>query len=262
MKRLIVNADDLGVGERRNDGIVEAHLRGIVTATSVIVNGDAFDHAVDLLGKTSSLDAGLHLNLSEGRPVGEGYRTLVDADGDFFGKEEARRKADEGAFDPDEIERETEAQWKRLVEQGVEPSHIDSHQHIHIYGKVFEPVVRVARNHGVRFVRLPDEPSDGTERMEEYRTHVEKAKAEFPAGGVDAFFGMTLTGCMSRERVLELVENLDEGVTELMVHPGFADEPAGFSGPDREGELQVLTAAGLRHQIEVAGIELVRFRDL
>jgi predicted glycoside hydrolase/deacetylase ChbG (UPF0249 family) len=262
MKRLIVNADDLGVGKRRNDGIVEAHLRGIVTATSVIVNGVAFDHAVDLLGKTSSLDAGLHLNLSEGRPVGEGYRTLVGLDGDFFGKEVARRKADEGAFDPEEIEREMEAQWKRLVEQGVGPSHIDSHQHIHIYGKVFESVVRFARNHGVRFVRLPDEPSDGTDRMEEYRTHVEKAKAELPAGGVDAFFGITLTGCMSRERILDLVGKLGEGVTELMVHPGYADRPDGFSGPDREGELQVLTDKELRRQIEEAGIEFVRFRDL
>ena len=262
MKRLIVNADDLGVGKRRNDGIVEAHRLGIVTSTSVIVNGEAFDHAVDLLRETPSLDVGLHLNLSEGPAVGEGYRTLVDAEGQFFGKEATRQKADEGAFDPEEIERETEAQWKRLVEQGVQPSHIDSHQHIHIYGKLFEPVVRVARDHGVRFVRLPQEPSDGTARMEEYRSHVEKVKSAFPAGGVDAFIGITLTGCMSRERVLELVGNLGEGVTELMVHPGYSDRPDGFSGPDREVELEVLTDKELHRQIEEGGIELVRFRDL
>lgn len=262
MKRLIVNADDLGVGRKRNEGILEAHQRGIVTATSMIVNGDAFGHAIDLLRQKPSLDVGLHLNLSEGAPVGEGYQTLVDTEGRFFGKEEARRKADEGAFDLKEIERETEAQWQRLVEQGIEPSHIDSHQHIHIYGKLFEPVVRVARNHGVRFVRLPDEPSDGTSRMEAYRHHVEKVKPAFPGGGVDAFVGMTLTGCMSHERVLDLVEKLGEGVTELMVHPGYADRPDGFFGPDREKELHVLTDRTLRHQMEEAGVEFICFRDL
>ncbi|MDP6959606.1 MAG: ChbG/HpnK family deacetylase, partial [Planctomycetota bacterium] len=73
---------------------------------------------------------------------------------------------------------------------------------------------------------------------------------------------ITLTGCMSRQRVLELVGNLGEGVTEMMVHPGYADFPEGFSGPDRETELEVLTDKELRRQIEEGGIELVRFRDL
>lgn len=262
MKRLIVNADDLGVGERRNKGVLEAHLRGIVTATSVIANGEAFDHAVALLQGAPDLDCGLHLNLSLGRPVGEGYRTLVDSGGGFFGKEEARRRADAGLFDREEVGREVEAQLQKLADHAIPVSHIDGHQHLHIYGSLAEPVARVAQRHGIRFIRVPLEASDGTSRMEEYRVHAEKVKPVVAGEGVDAFLGIALTGCMTRERILDALRELGEGVTEMMVHPGYADAPEGFSGPDREEELRLLTDPELREWIAEAGIELVRFRDL
>ncbi len=259
MKRLIVNADDLGVGERRNKGVLEAHLRGIVTATSLIANGDALDDAIALLREAPGLDCGLHLNLSVGRPVGGWYRTLVGPDGAFHGKEEARRRADAGLFDPEEVEREAESQWRKVTDSGIPVSHLDSHHHLHIYGNLFEPVARVARQHGVRFVRVPLEASDGTSRMEAYRERATRVKQE---GGVDAFLGIALTGRMSREGIMDALRGWKEGVTEFMVHPGYADAPAGFSGPDRKAELRVLVDPELREWIAEAGIELVRFRDL
>ncbi len=262
MKRLIVNADDLGAGKRRNEGVFEAYRRGLVTAASVIANGDAFEDAVALLRDVPGLDPGLHLNLSVGCPIGNGYQTLVDSEGRFFGKQEARRKADEGLFDAAEVGREVEAQWKKLADHGIEASHLDGHQHIHIYGDLLGTVSGVAENHGIRFVRLPMESSDGTRRMEEYRAHVEKVQSAVPRSGVNAFIGMALTGCMTVDRVGAALRDLGEGVTEMMVHPGYADEPDGFSGPDREVELRVLTDPGLRQGVEEAGIELVRFRDL
>jgi predicted glycoside hydrolase/deacetylase ChbG (UPF0249 family) len=98
--------------------------------------------------------------------------------------------------------------------------------------------------------------------MEEYAIHAKRRRRFFPKGGVDAFFGMALTGCMTRERVLHALEELRDGVTEMMVHPGYADDPDGFSGPDREEELRILTDPKLRERVKEAGIELVRFRDL
>ncbi len=67
--QVIVNADDFGLTEGTNAAILRAHLHGIVTATSLLANGRAFDHAVALARTTPSLDIGLHLTLTEGLPV-------------------------------------------------------------------------------------------------------------------------------------------------------------------------------------------------
>ena len=106
MKSLIVNADDFGLSPRRNAGILEAHLHGIVRSASLIANGAAWKDAIRLLKDASDLDVGIHVNLSEGEPVVPGHRTLVGPDGRFHGKEETRKFAALWRLDPGEIERE------------------------------------------------------------------------------------------------------------------------------------------------------------
>src|ERR1700760_3328441 len=76
MKRLIVNADDFGFTSDVNEGIVEAHRDGILTATTLMANGAAFDHAVSLARETPSLDVGCHLVLVQGRSVLDPSRAL------------------------------------------------------------------------------------------------------------------------------------------------------------------------------------------
>ena len=87
MKRLIINADDLGWTEGVNRGIVEAHRNGIVTSTTLLANGIAFDSAVRLARQENHLGVGVHLNLSDGAPILPRWEvpSLVGADGQFRG---------------------------------------------------------------------------------------------------------------------------------------------------------------------------------
>jgi chitin disaccharide deacetylase len=269
VKSLIVNADDLGAGPRRNEGILLAHRRGIVTSASALVQGPGFRHALDLLRSCPTLDAGLHLNLSEGEPLLPGHRTLVGPDGRFWGKEEARRRALQGLFDPREVERETDAQIASLHDAGVRVTHLDGHHHLHVYGVVAEPIARTASRRGLRYVRRPgdtfgvDGPRD--ERLDEYRRLGQEARKVYEAAGLrstDHFGGSALSGRLDETTLVETLRSLPDGRTELMVHPGYADAAEGFAGPDRETELRALTAPGLRPLLQDLGVQLRSFETL
>ena len=69
MKRLVVNADDFGYTRDVNLGIIEAHTSGILTATTLMANGNAFEHAVALAKEHGRLDVGCHLVLVGGRSL-------------------------------------------------------------------------------------------------------------------------------------------------------------------------------------------------
>lgn len=273
MKALIVNADDFGYSERRNAGIVFAHQRGIVTAASLLTNGRAFSDAVALSQENPSLDLGLHLNLSEGIPLEEGHRSLVDETGEFFGRREAQRRAGAGMFDPFEIARETEAQILRLRECGIRISHLDGHQHLHVYGNIPEVVAGVASRHGIRCVRIPADTLVPEARLDARRRgEIEdlqgralralKTYARARLRSTEHFGGTALTGHLGFETLVETLRRVSDGVTELVVHPGRADDPNGFSGPEREREMRTLSDARLKPVLEAAGIELTTFERI
>lgn len=270
MKSLIVNADDFGWSERRNEGILEAHARGIVTSASLLATGSAFENAVERAKAHPSLDVGLHLNLSEGRPLLPGHRTLVNERGDFLGKQEARRRAGAGDFDAIEVEAEILAQLKKLREAGLRVTHLDGHQHIHVYGSVVEPVAKACVRNRIRFVRRPAESEDlpplaGEIRraeIDEYRALAAAARAThelYRLRAPDHFFGIALSGLLTLENLIASLKALPPGVTELMVHPGRADAPDGFSGPDRDKETEALTDPRVRILLRQEGIELTDF---
>src|SRR5204863_1610925 len=114
MRWLVVSADELGLSAKRNQGIMEAHCKGIVTSASMLAYGPAFREAVKIAKALPKLDIGLHLNLSDGEPLVLGHKTLVGAEGTFWGRQEARRRAREREFDLREVERETDAQIETI----------------------------------------------------------------------------------------------------------------------------------------------------
>lgn len=105
---VIVNADDFGNSAGINRGIIEAHERGILTSTSLMVNTPATKEAVALARQSPALSIGLHVNFT-----GEGEK-IVDQE------------------DLQAVERELQAQFDRFVDlMGTLPTHLDSHQHVH-----------------------------------------------------------------------------------------------------------------------------------
>src|SRR3954447_14640270 len=123
VRRLIVNADDFGFTRDVNEGIVEAHSHGILTATTLMANGEAFEHAVALSRETPTLDVGCHLVFVQGQSVAEPGRELPQT------VTELARTLLRGQLN---VYEEARAQLSRIIAAGITPSHIDTHKHTHL----------------------------------------------------------------------------------------------------------------------------------
>lgn len=274
MKWLVVTADELGLSSRRNQGIVDAHAKGIVTSASVLPYGPAFREAVRIAKALPKLDLGVHLNLSEGEPLVLGHKTLVDADGRFLGRTEARLRARESKFDLREIEREVDAQIDTIQSAGIRVTHINSVDHLHIRGNLAGPISIVAKKRGIRCFRCPADkvrpPSLKLDpkrlaAVQEYHQSAIKAIGVYAAQrmrSTENFGGAALTGFLTADLLVETLRSLPEGLTELMVHPGLKAAESGFEGPDREVELRALTDPRLKPLLKQLGIELTQFAKL
>ena len=156
MKSLIINADDFGLSPGTNAAIIECHKVGSVSSATMMVNMPAVEIAVVLAKQNPALGVGLHFNLTSGRPVsskGE-VSSLVGRDDHFFSRSEAEKKAISGQFNGEEVRRELESQLARFRSFGLTPTHLDSHQHIHLYPMVFDVVASLCIEQNLP-LRLP-----------------------------------------------------------------------------------------------------------
>ena len=280
MRKLIVNADDLGADEARNEGIFEAISAGVVTSASILPNGPALGHALEGIRSLglSKVSWAAHLNLSEGKPLAGGLSRLAGPDGNFLGKAAAHRllmTAGDAAL-AGEIAQECGLQIRRLLDAGIDVTHVDGHQHVHVFPAALRAVTETAKGLGVRRMRIPDEafPSgaelqaDGMEEARRFAALGREARKRIAATGIatsDHFRGLLLKGRLDLEGLLGLIGTLPDGTTELMVHPGRvpAEAPfSAFSSTDRERELEALLAPRFRLALESAGVILISFREI
>ncbi|MBL8235663.1 MAG: ChbG/HpnK family deacetylase, partial [Bryobacterales bacterium] len=134
---LVVNADDFGFTRDVNDGIVEAHRNGILTATTLMANGAEFEHAVTLARRHPSLDVGCHLVLVGGHS--RDVAGLVSA-------------VLRGQLD---VEAELDAQIRRILSVGLRPTHLDTHKHTHLHPRVLHAVGKLSHQYRIPWVRRP-----------------------------------------------------------------------------------------------------------
>jgi len=235
VKRLIVNADDFGLTRGVNEGIVEAHRRGIVTAATLMAGAAAFAHAVELARATPSLDAGVHLVLW---PDDEALPQRLP----WFVARALRSSARE-------IEASFARQVERVIEAGITPSHLDTHKHTHLLPNVMRAMAAVARRFGIAWVRRPL-----------LAGQVRSAGLLTP----DHFLGFRLTGRMNAVSLAAALRGLRPGLTELMCHPGFCDDDLRRAPTrlkeQRQRDLEALTSDAVRDCLREEGIELTSFR--
>jgi chitin disaccharide deacetylase len=272
-RQLIVNADDYNTDEGRNRGILEAARRGIVTSTTVLANAALSEVALHGLQDTFGGRIGVHLNLTKGRPVSKMTDSLAGQDGCFFSKHGAWRRALAGVFDPGEVEREFCAQIEALQSVGIEPDHVDSNNHLHVFPGIAGAAARAAQRCGIRRIRLPREPLWWSLRQAE-RGVVKKifisllalrARAVLRHAGLcfpDRCAGLQMPDVRSEQALKRFLERLPAGSTELICHPGYADSHTAFSTADRERELAALTADTVRKAIKHNAVSLISFSDL
>jgi predicted glycoside hydrolase/deacetylase ChbG (UPF0249 family) len=155
---LIVNADDYNTDPERNRGIVDAIRNGIVTSVTVLANLPLEPKSLSTLQAALGGGIGVHLNLTRGRPLTPGLKTLANEDGVFYKKRHAWARALLGRYDMTEVEAEFSAQVERVIQAGISPDHLDGNNHIHVFPGFARTTALVARRFGIERIRLPLEP--------------------------------------------------------------------------------------------------------
>ncbi len=249
VKRLIINADDLGLTAAVNRGVFEAHERGVVTSATLLVNGAAAGEAAERARDNPRLGIGLRLALSGAAPSlpSEQIPSLVDAQGRLPDTPSGLARAR-----PAEVLAEARAQLRRFRElTGRAPTHLDTRHHSHRENPaVLEAVVTLAWELGVPVRNASPEVGESA-RREGLRT-----SDHF----VEDFLGERAT----LEGLLGILFGLALGTTELMCHPAADDELRSRSGhaEPRQGELAALVHRETRQAIQAAGIRLINWTEL
>jgi chitin disaccharide deacetylase len=279
VKRLIVCADDFGLDIAVNEAVEEAHRHGILSSASLMVAGPAAADAVERARRLPALRIGLHLVLVDGRPVlpRSEILQLVCSDGEFD-----RNMARAGVrffFLPGirrQLAMEIQAQFEAFRATGLRLDHVNAHKHMHVHPTVAQLVVEIGRNYGVKAVRVPFEPTGALRaafpedhyRTPLYRPWIGLLRRRLRHAGLfvnDQLFGLAWSGAMVEERLLRLIPQLPNGVSEIYLHPATKHTPAlapAMRGNCHREELAALVSPALKALIAELDIRLVSYGDL
>jgi predicted glycoside hydrolase/deacetylase ChbG (UPF0249 family) len=270
LKKLVVNADDFGFTRDVNLGIVKAHTDGILTATTLMANGDAFDDAVTLARRHPTLDIGCHLVLIGGRSLLNPDRRLPATIPEMM-KSVLLRKLN--PYD------ELRAQIERILGAGIKPTHLDTHKHTHLLPRVLDALARLSEEFSISWVRRPfDFPLNAPQRgipalkkmtsrsLQAVRGHFHRVLERHGCRTTDYFAGFQMTGRFQTKELELLFRALPEGSTEFMCHPGFCTAELRAAQTrlkeSRERELNALIDPSIRRLLIETGVAVVNYREL
>jgi predicted glycoside hydrolase/deacetylase ChbG (UPF0249 family) len=261
LKKLVVNADDFGFTLDVNEGIVRAHREGIVTATTLMAHGAAFDDAVRRAWDLPDLDIGVHLTLVGAPRYPATVSDLLIA--------LARRRID--------VAGELREQIEKVLAAGIRPRHLDAHKHTHLLPQVLQRVAELSREYGIPWVRRPfDFPIQAsgvpfsrrvvTRALGVLSGRFYRVLRRHGCRTTDHFAGFRITGRYDTAELCALIRGLPDGLTELMTHPGICTDELRAAHTrlkeSRQKELEALVSAEVKQALAAAGVQLVCYRDL
>jgi hopanoid biosynthesis associated protein HpnK len=286
LRRLIINADDFGFTSGVNRAIVEAHNSGIVTSSTLMANGRAFGEAAQMAKASPGLSVGCHIVLIDGEPVvdASGLPTITDSRRFRDGLKTFAARALTGRMNASEIETEAKAQIQKIQSAGIAVSHVDTHKHTHIFPKILRPLLRAARDCGVRALRNPfgprfplrssqllARPNLWTRCAEirvlrrfagQFRAAIDREGFVTP----DGTLGIEVTGTLDERLFQAIAQSIPDGTWEFVCHPGYNDADLAAAKTrlreSRELELRVLTLPTAREALARENVELISYRDL
>jgi chitin disaccharide deacetylase len=279
VKRLIVCADDFGLDQAINQAVEEAHRHGILSSASLMVTGPAAAEAVARARRLPELRVGLHLVLVDGYPAlpSRQIRGLVRRDGRFD-----RNLARAGVrffFLPrvrHQLAMEIRAQFEAFRATGLRLDHVNAHKHMQVHPTVASLIVEIGRDYGMTAVRVPFEPVDVLRAAYPdehhprplYHPWIRRLRRRLRRAGLfvnDSLFGLAWSGGMTEERLLRLVPQLPNGVSEIYLHPATQRAPAlaaAMQSYCHREELAALVSPSLKGLIAELGVRLVSYSDL
>lgn len=236
MKQLLINADDFGRHPAINDAVELAFKQGCLCSASLMAGEPYFDEAVTIARHNPGLRLGAHLTLVDGTPVlpVEKLPTLAPQ-GRFYANHRAFISAyARGKINLAEINLELQAQMNKICSTQLPISHIDSHQHLHILPAIFPCVIELAKTYKITNIRLPK-----TNWQTAVLSHNGGLRGIIGRGGLwllaslaqkklrqanlfsaDHFAGLVAGNAVDENNLGQIIENLPQGITEIMTHPG------------------------------------------
>lgn len=254
MHKLIVNSDDFGYSRAINHAILDTHLEGILTSTSLMSNTPGFDHAVELALAHKSLGVGVHLVLTFLKPLRDDVPSLTDNNGIFFHPDHYRNHKHQ--VDPYELYKEWDTQIQKVIQTGLIPTHLDTHHHVHTHNMVHLKVfLKLAEKYKLPTRKIPNLKE--TEQLPKTTTYFEPAFDEIANLSMDeqdAYLNRLYAKIKTKKS------------TEVMCHVGYLDEfllsTSSFTDL-RVYQVDVLSKSSFADRIRAdEEIQLIHFGDL
>ncbi|MGL5978067.1 MAG: carbohydrate deacetylase [Erysipelotrichaceae bacterium] len=248
MKQLIVNADDFGLCESVNQGIIKGARDGVITSTSMLVNMDYSLHAASLLDDTLELGVGLHVNITKGKPVSnpQDIPSLVDEDGNFLAS--GWYLQENHSVHVDDLIREFDQQYHRFIAlTNRKPDHINIHHIYDFYGNY--PALF---DHVINSYHLPLRLFEDNQSSDYSFPNIKK---------IDSLDASVIT----KEVYLEKLKHTKANIVEIAMHPGYVDETLkqlSSMTQDRLCDLEVVLDPEFKQQVEAFGFHFAKFSDI
>ncbi len=273
-RQLVLHADDFGLSDGITDGILAGMQAGAITSTSLMVNLPTSARALKL-AQEHHLDLGWHLNLTLGSPVSlpEQVPSLINEQGQFHSLQNFLLRVFTGQIKAQEVAWELNAQWELFKRAGLNPSHVDGHQHVHVLPIIRDQLRNLVTQEQIPYVRLPAEPGGMTLPRFLARFFLRSLRGSeasfWESSGAKTlpFFGLSVAPDGDRLGAWhQLLNRIQAPVTELMLHPGLPEPYEDLHGDDfpgdRREELAFLQSEEWRQLLVKLGFSIISFRDL
>ena len=265
-KRLIINSDDYGRSPDISRGIRESHLRGVVTSTTCMMNIPTTAADIGIaLRETPNLGLGVHLVLTAEKPIlsRDQLKTITNEDGSFLKLAVLLSKLDQ--IDMSEVKAEWRAQIEAFIKAvGRKPTHLDSHHHSSYFTPaLFRGMLELAKEYdcSIRFPFTNNISSELKQTFIEGPSLIKEFNPRHPDVFIVDFYDKQAT----QEILLGIINNVEDGSTEIMCHPGYVDDAFAKESSynsQRETELKILTDPATKQAIQARSIELITFANL
>lgn len=253
--KLIINADDFGYSRGHNYGILDCMLEGSVTSTTLLVTTPGTEHAFKLIKDNPFLDVGIHLSLDLGKPLSDrsDIPSLIDDKGFFNKYDLTKNKLD---VDSDQVYLEWKKQIDYAIDNGVSPTHFDSHHHIHMKEDIFDVFAQLAKEYNVAIRFHPR--GFNKDKLKDYTSKIKGIPR------ADYFTNKFYDDGVDYDFFNQIVEKKYE-IIEAMCHPAYLDheilENSSYNYK-RIIEQEILHSEKTDYLIESLGIELISFKDI
>ncbi len=247
-----------------------------------MTNMPKFEEAVSLSKLNPGLDIGIHLNIIRGAPILplREVPTLIDRNGYFSSKlSNTLFKIWTKRINIMEIEREWRAQIERALNYGINPTHLDSEKHIHIFPPLFKICIKLATEYKFyrirvireRYQHMPLNQALKVSMINGLYFYQRKMLKENKIRFVDHFFGLGRKKRMNRNYLKDILNNLPSGTTEIMTHPAYLtsdlmklDKNFGpyYINSRREAELESLLSNEIKDLINALNIQTINYSNI